>query len=370
MSLNLRTVILAVPPVLPQIRSELHLNFAQAGAVTSLPVLCLSLAAIPGALLSSRFGARRVVGFALLVLASGAALRILPWQPAALFAATALLSVATAASQPAMAAVLRAWFSNNVERASAVTGNALNMGGLVGAVLTVGMLGVGLRWQVTFIFWAIPVFLAAVLWFRLAPGKSDAHVATPSHLGPLARDWEVWRAAVLFGCQSVAYFTASTWIPFLVEGRSSGYLAFVLGIYSVATVAPSLFLPLVRVSYATSRVFFGAGGILMVGGGLGLAAAPVEVAWLSAAILGFGSSMVFLGAIAAPALLAARDAEVAGYSALMLTGGYLISFVGPVLGGFLVDHTGNLRAPYWAVLASGLVVVVLGVTRPRARGLV
>ena len=327
-------------------------------------MLCLSLAAIPGALLSSRFGARRVVGFALLLLGAGAALRILPRQPAALFGATALLSIATAVSQPAMATVLRVWFAKTVERASAVTGNALNMGGLVGAVLTVAMLGLG--WRATFVFWAIPALVAAVLWFRLAPGRSDSHVATPSHLRLLARDWEVWRAAGLFGCQSVAYFTSGTWIPFLLHARPAGYLAFVLAAYSVATVVPSFLLPFLRIAYATSRRYFGAGGLLMVAGALGLALAPLDLAWLSATILGFGSAMIFMGSMAAPALLAARDVEVAGYSALMLTGGYLISFVGPVLGGFLVDATGNLRAPYWAVVTSGALVVLLGVTRPRS----
>ena len=303
-----------------------------------------------------------MVGFALLLLGAGAALRILPWQPAALFGATAVLSLATAASQPAMAAVLRSWFVGTVERASAVTGNALNMGGLVGAVVTVALLGLG--WRSTFVFWALPAFLAALAWFRFAPGRDDPHVATPAHLGPLARDWEVWRSAGLFGSQSVAYFTASTWIPFLLHGRSAGYLAFVLAAYSIATVVPSLLLPFLRIPFATSRLYFGAGGLLMVLGGLGLAVAPVETAWVSATVLGFGSAMIFMGSIAAPALLAERDVEVAGYSALMLTGGYLISFVGPVLGGLLVDATSNLRAPYWAVIASGLVVVVLGVTRP------
>ena len=333
--------------------------------MTSLPVLCLSLAAIPGALLSSRFGSRRVVGFALAMLGAGAVLRVLPWQPAALFGATALLSIAIAASQPAMATTVRNWFPGTVERASAVTGNALNMGGLLGAVLTVAVLGLGWRW--TFVLWALPALLATGLWFRFAPGRDDAHVATETHLGPLARDPEVWRAAVLFGSQSVAYFTAGTWIPFLLHGRGSGYLALVLGAYSLATVIPSLLLPLSRIPYATSRLYFGVGGVLMVTGGLGLAAAPVEEAWLSALVLGFGSGMIFMGSMAAPALLAHRDVEVAGYSGLMLTGGYLISFIGPLLGGFLVDATGNLRAPYWAVIASGGLVILLGVTRPARR---
>src|SRR5258706_16270677 len=53
---NLRSVILAVPPILPLIQHDLRLNYTAAGFLTSLPLLVLSCAAWPSGLLCVRIG--------------------------------------------------------------------------------------------------------------------------------------------------------------------------------------------------------------------------------------------------------------------------------------------------------------------------
>jgi len=69
-------VIVGVPPVLPEVRADLHLSFAAAGALSAIPVLGLGAAAVPGALLANRFGARRVVGLGTVGLGVAALLRL------------------------------------------------------------------------------------------------------------------------------------------------------------------------------------------------------------------------------------------------------------------------------------------------------
>src|SRR5258708_23514892 len=49
---NLRSVILAVPPILPLIQHDLRLNYTAAGFLTSLPVLVLAGAALPSGFVS------------------------------------------------------------------------------------------------------------------------------------------------------------------------------------------------------------------------------------------------------------------------------------------------------------------------------
>lgn len=53
---GLRLTILAVPPLLPLIRAELHLSATAVGVLISLPVALFSLAALPGSLLIARLG--------------------------------------------------------------------------------------------------------------------------------------------------------------------------------------------------------------------------------------------------------------------------------------------------------------------------
>jgi MFS transporter, CP family, cyanate transporter len=115
---QLRSVILAVPPVLPMVRDELHLSFTAAGVLTAVPVLCLGAAAIPGALLVNRFGARSVVGAGTVGLGLAALLRLAPPVPAALFCFSALMALGAAVAQPGVSVVVRAWFPGAVQRAS------------------------------------------------------------------------------------------------------------------------------------------------------------------------------------------------------------------------------------------------------------
>src|SRR2546426_6269147 len=56
---NLRTVILGVPPTLPALHQALRLSYSAAGLLTSLPVFLMAAGAIPRAYLVSRVGARR-----------------------------------------------------------------------------------------------------------------------------------------------------------------------------------------------------------------------------------------------------------------------------------------------------------------------
>ena len=210
----------------------------------------------------------------------------------------------------------------------------------------------------------IRVLAAAMLWFAVAPGRGEAHLPIPSGLAALLRDARVWRAGFLFGSQSISYFTSSTWIPFLVASRGPSYLALVFSALSIALIIPSLLLVAVHWSYPTSRLYYMLAGVLMTIGGFGLAQGLVDLAWVFAFLLGLGSSMTFLGAMATPSLLAHRDSEVVGFSALMLAVGYAISFVGSLLGGILVDRTHVLTAPFWVVALSGVVVLLLGATLP------
>src|SRR6476469_1789230 len=58
---NLRSVILAVPPVLPLIQRDLRLSYTATGLLTSLPLLLMCAFALPAGLLAGRFGGRRIV---------------------------------------------------------------------------------------------------------------------------------------------------------------------------------------------------------------------------------------------------------------------------------------------------------------------
>ena len=55
---DIRLTMLAVPPLVPLIHRDLHLDEKSIGALVSGPVLLLAIAAVPGSLLIARLGVR------------------------------------------------------------------------------------------------------------------------------------------------------------------------------------------------------------------------------------------------------------------------------------------------------------------------
>jgi CP family cyanate transporter-like MFS transporter len=360
---QLRSVVLAVPPVLPAIRDDLHLTFTAAGALAALPVLCLGAASVPGAVLVNRFGARLVVGAGTAGLGVGALLRLVPPEPAALFAFSALMALCVALVQPGMTVVIRAWFPGALQRGSTVIASSLGLGGLAGSTLTVHI-AERVGWRGSFVAWALLAIAVALAWIVVAPGRTGDRQPEPAGLGALVRDRAVWHVAAMFGAQSLIYYAASSWIPFELRGSSPAYLSLVLLLLNVTNVPVTMLLLALPWPWASSRRFYALAGTLITTATGAFALGLTGQAWLWAAILGVGTAMTFTGTIALPALFA-RAGQAAGYSALVLTAGYAISFAGPLLGGVLVDHTHQTTSPFWLMAAVAAGLLALGVTLPR-----
>jgi len=85
---GMRMTILAVPPLIPLIHSDLHMSETEVGILAGLPVVLFAIAAVPGSLLIARFGAVATVIAGLLITALGSALRGAAPNVLALYAAT------------------------------------------------------------------------------------------------------------------------------------------------------------------------------------------------------------------------------------------------------------------------------------------
>src|ERR1700747_1407072 len=72
---GLRITILAVPPVIPLIRADLHMSETEVGILSGLPPVLFGIAAVPGSLLIARFGALPTLVVGLLATAIGSAWR-------------------------------------------------------------------------------------------------------------------------------------------------------------------------------------------------------------------------------------------------------------------------------------------------------
>lgn len=368
MAVNLRTILLAVPPVLPQIRQDLGLSYTATGLLTSLPTLMMGLAAVPGAFLVARVSARSAIAVGLALLAAGALLRALVPAAIPLFAFTILLSLGIAVAQPALPVLVRQWFPKHIGLATGIYSNGLIIGEVLAAAFTVSVLSLFNTndWRVTFIFWGIPVVITLALWLIFAPRARWGSTARG-----LARwqagwnTWRGWRMGLLIGSGSLVYFAMNTWIPNYDKAlERTDAIPAALSVLNGLQLPTSILITVFAYRLAGRRwpfIFF---GILCTIGIFGWLFAPVSTDLLWVGLLGAGSSGVFLLGLALPPLLAPEQ-EVAGYTGLLLTLGYTSAFCGPLIGGSLWDLSGIPALAFLPVIIASLMQILLGAILPR-----
>ncbi len=379
--INLRTVILAVPPVLPLIKRDLALSYTATGLLTSLPILIMAAAAWPAGTLAGRVGARRSVTIGLALLAAGALLRAVWISTLPLFVFTLLLSLGVAAAQTAMPVLARQWFPTHIGLVSALFTDGLIVGEAIAAGLTVPVMTTLLgrdAWPATFVVWGVPVVVMLALWLWLAPSapalnrvpsrargaRNAPEARSGANAAPRRPRVRSWQLGIVLGSGSLVFFTMNGWIATYNQALHRGSLtSLALLVLNAAQLPVSLGMTPFAQQLAGRRWPFISGGIICLLAITGWAALPGATEPIWVALLGGSSAFVFVLGIALPALLAGRE-EVARLTGITLTLSYGVAFLGPLVGGWLWDVFGMPALAFAPVAAAAVALIVLGAALP------
>ena len=360
----LRITVLAIPPVIPQIHQSFTLSQAAVGALTSLPVLLFSFAAIPGSLLVARFGAFHVLIAGIVLTGVAGALRGMG-DVALLFAMTFAMGVGIAIMQPALPAVVRDWTPRKIALGTATYSNGLLVGEAISASATIPWVlpMVDGSWRLSLPVWSIPVLVIAVIVWGVRPRSAASHspkaAAAPRLWWPDWSDPLTWRLGLIAGYASSLYFANSAFLPdYLATRGRADLLNPTLAALNWVQMFASVLMLLYGQRLALKRWPFMALGAVSALALLGLLTMADEwiVAW--AGVIGFCNALMLILTLALPPMLAAAH-DVHRLSAAMIAIGYLCAFVIPIAGGFLWDVTGVAAWAFVPLLAFALVAVVL-----------
>ncbi len=359
--IDLRLTLLAVPPVIPLIHRDLHLNESGIAALSNLPVLVLAGSSVFGALLTTRLGARRAMVVGLWVIALASALRGVGPSIAMLFAATFVMGVGIALIQPAFPSLARAWFGARSALGTGIWANGLLCGEAISASLTIPFILplVGGSWERSFFAWSIPVGLTALA-LGVMRDPDDGTAAANGTWLPNFRDRRVWLLGVFQSAASMTYFGANTFLPdFLHATGQGGLVGATLAALNIGQLPASIavgFIPMRILGRRATSLLVAAlivaaiAGVVLYGGGVAIAAA---------ALLGLTGAYVLTMSFALPALIA-PPGEIARLAAGTFTLGYTISFLTTLLSGAAWDATHAPAAAFVPMLAAAVIVAVLG----------
>ena len=362
---NLRSVVLALPPVLPTVHRQLGLSESAVGLLTTLPVLLLGAGAVLGSAAVELVGARRTVFAGLLLVGSASAVRG-AGGPAALFGGSVLLGLSIAVIQPVLPSIAQAWFGARTALATAVYGNGFIAGEAIAASVTLTLVvPLGGGWQGALALWGLPCGIAALL-FLLPAGTVPTLAADREGWAPNIRDPWLWRLGLFQAGGSAVYFGTNAFLP--TELHAVGHAGLVspcLAALNISQLGAALVVGLLAHRGAATRPVAVTCAAVAAGGLALVAFLPGPVAVVGSGIVGLSSACAFVVALALPPLVAS-PAGVHRLSAGMFTIGYVGAFAVPLLGGLLWDATGEPRTAFVPGAIGAALIATALLRRPPA----
>ena len=352
--LNLRTAITSLPPLFPDLQTQLHLSTATLSLLAATPVICFGVVSAFTAWLNRRYGEEMILLVALVLLTAGLLLRgVAPGVM--LFPGTVLAASAIAVLNVLLSSMAkRRW----PERAGLLIGiylTTLSAGAILSSLLSVPLYDSSGSVQLALGVWAVPAALAVLLWLPqlryrtvgLAPAAADGTVAPARAAVKVYRYALTWQVTAFMALQSLLYYAVLSWLPTIFQDRGDSAVTAgnLLALMGVGNLTTSLLVPVLAHRRPSQR------GLVvpsLIGTAAGLAGclwAPLGSAPFWVLVLGVSQGSC-LGLAIFFMLARAPDAGVAAsLSAFAQSVGYLVASAGPLMVGLLHSATGSWNLP-------------------------
>lgn len=361
---NLRPLFSSISVLLPELTQGLGLNNAQAGYLTTLPVLCMGLFAPLAPRLAQRIGIERTLFVVLICIVLGTGVRG-SGSVTGLFVGTALAGAGIALGNVLLPSLVKRDYARQAALMTGLYTMSLVGGAALGAAATLPLVhGLGLDWAGGLALWAVPAVLALLAWAPIAlrgEGHSSGRRRTRPVRG-LHRDGLAWAVTVFMGLQSALGYSVMGWMaPILQDRGMSGTEAGLVTSISIFTqVGSCLLVPMLASRFRDQRMLAVVLTLITTLSLVGMTAGPLPLVWPLAFIQGIGQGGMFALALML-IVLRSPDSDVAAHlSGMSQTSGYVLACLGPLLIGLLHEWTGSFHAASALMAALGTISGVAG----------
>ncbi len=371
-ALNLRMAVASVPPLIDELRASVPLSGTAAGALTTLPVVCMAAGATVVPRLSRRMGHELPLVLVGLTMAAGILVRLVPGV-APLYIGTTIAGIGIALGNVLVPSLVKRDFH---ERAGFMTGiytMAIGTSAGIAAGLTVPIEdAIGHGWRPALAVWALPAFVAAAIWIPFARHPSavaDRRAQTPHVPTGLRRDLLAWQVTLFMGVQSLMFYSLLSWLPSILRdnGMSKGTAGAYLSIFTLLGIPVSFAVPMIAARMRDQRVLAAVSVVLLASGVAGLIASPGNAAIVWTVLAGCSQAATLSLSFLYFVLRSRTQAESAALSSMSQSFGYLLAALGPIVMGALHEATGGWTVPLWFLLVLMVPELVFGMAAGRDR---
>lgn len=372
LALNLRPLVVAVSPLLPTIRADTGMSAAEAGLLTTLPVFCFGALAPLAPRFGRRLGVEPTLLLTMVMIATGAAVRVLRPVPA-LLAGTVLIGAGIALANVLIPGVIKRDFPTRTGLLTGLYTMTLSGGPALASGTTIPLArATGLSWREALALWGLLAVLAIVVWLPQARRgtrmRAEARAAEHRVRG-LWRSPLAWAVTGYMGLQSLSFYTSSAWLPTRLAdaGMSGAAAGAMLSVSALISIVGALAAPTLAASAARSMLLVAVSSALSVTALVGLLVAPLWATSLWFVLLGLAQGSALSLALLFIVRRAPDTRHAAQLSSMAQCCGYLLASAGPSALGAVHDLTAGWLVPLIVLLVILLPQTLSGLLAARSR---
>lgn len=348
-SLNLRTAVTSLSPLLGVIDAEIGLGAAGMGLLGMIPTAMFAVWGVLTPVALRRMGLEAMTVLAMAAAAIGQLVRAVAHDPWVMGAGSIIALAGMGIGNVVAPPLVKKYFPRHVAVVSMAYITGLQLGTVVPALVAVPVEEAA-GWRVSIGWWAVLAVVAAIPWMIeiLRPGTPTGG-PTASAAGATGQPQRIrpWRSpvgvalALFFGTNSLSTYAFFTWLPAVAESigmsRAEGGLA--LAVYSAIGLIAALVVPWVAGRFEDPYAVVVVSVVAYLAGFAGLLWAPGVAPWLWICLLGVGPSTfpLCLTLINLRTRTQAGSAALSGFSQGV---GYTAACLGPIVFGMLLDGPG------------------------------
>jgi MFS transporter, CP family, cyanate transporter len=374
-SINLRPAITSVGPLINFIQDDLHLSHGIAGLLTSLPVIAFAIISpiVPRLVKKTSNSKTLIIGLILLFI--GLMMRLVAhFIP--LIVGTFIIGAGIAILNVVLPGIIKDQFPERFGFMTSVYTTSMSLFAALASGLSVPLaIGMNLGWKITLAIWAIPVFIAILVWGYLL--KFDKPIAVTRKDSPLNNKktnlWTsslAWQIALFLGLQSFLFYSTITWLPDILhnKGVTRETAGWFLSFCQLIGLPANFFVPIIAARFRSQQmVAIGICACSLIGYVL---LSMTTMGWLmviSIILIGVGLGGTFSLALSFLGMRT-KDAEKASeLSGMAQSLGYVFAAFGPLLIGFLFDLTAAWGVPIFSLMGISVLTAFFGFLAGRDR---
>lgn len=383
-SLNLRTAVTSLSPLLGVIDAEIGLGAAGMGLLGMVPTAMFAVWGVLTPIVLRRVGLEMLTVLAMVAAAVGQLIRAAAHDPWVMGAGSLIALAGMGIGNVVAPPLVKKYFPRHVAAVSMAYITGLQLGTVVPALVAVPVEEAA-GWRVSIGWWAVLAVVAAIPWIveivrpgtptdspratgspRPADGSTDSvpDSAADSSAAPPTRRIRPWRSpvgvalALFFGTNSLCTYAFFTWLPAVAESigmtRAEGGLA--LAVYSAIGLVAALVVPWAAGRFEDPYAVVVVSVVSYLAGFAGLLWAP-GAAWVWICLLGVGPSTfpLCLTLINLRTRTQAGSAALSGFSQGV---GYTAASLGPLVFGMLFDGPGLAAGLAFLTVVLAIMTVV------------